>query len=174
MTNLLTPLASNQDLTAAFFNTTIDNMRSVKFLTADLTANNTALGVYTPELALHAEILAKYVFNSCLFYDSTSATDFKITFAVPSGTILASFWNSGTGITTGTNSLDMSAQSVSDAVGKSIGAVAQGTILCVRLAGYIETSTISGDCSIGYAQDTPAPTNSYLRQGSWLSMTRVG
>ena len=176
MTNLLTPLGNNQDLSSAFVNTAIDNMRSVKFLAADLTVTNNALIAGAPELSLPVAANGKYVLNSCIFYDTPAAVDFQVAVFYPSGPAWITFWNSGTGITTGSNSLDLSVQvgTNGDALAADCGGVAAGTVLAVRPAGYLEISTASGLVSIGYAQVTPTATNSYLKQGSWLSLTRVG
>jgi hypothetical protein len=175
MTNLLTPLVNNQDLSAEFVNTTIDNMRSVKFLVADLPVNNTALLTTAAELALPVVANGKYVLNSCIFYDTSATADFKVAVFYPSGPAWITFWSSGTGITGASNSLDQSVQvgTNGDALAASCGGVAAGTVLAVRPAGYLEIGTASGLVSIGYAQVTPTATNSYLKQGSWISLTRV-
>ena len=76
MANLLNPLLLAQDVTAEFFNDSIDNMRSVAYQTADVTVNNTAT-VFTasPDLTLPIESGASYIFESCLFFDTSAAAD---------------------------------------------------------------------------------------------------
>lgn len=175
MTNLLAPMVNNQDVSAAFFNTTIDNMLSVKFLVADLVVNNNALLQTSPELSLQVPANSKYIFDSCLFYDTTAAADFQVGVFSPVGTITAAFWSSGAAITTAVNSLDQSGQiGAGSAVAATCGGVAAGTVLTVRPAGYIEMSNSSGAVAIGYAQGTATAVNSYLKQGSWIALTRVG
>lgn len=182
MANLLVPMVQNQDVRAAFVNTSIDNMRSVAYQTADVSVTNTA-GTYQlatdliiPGLVANAE----YIFESCLFYDTSAAADIKIRLRLPFiGKILIAPWYSGVAITGVTNNIDQtgydenSANASSSTLEIHAGGVAAGTVMSIRPTGWIRMSTASGDLAIDHVQDTPATTQTILKQGSWIALARV-
>ena len=182
MANLLVPMVQNQDVRAEFFNSSIDNMRSVAYQTADVSVTNTAsvfaLGtdLIIPDLVANAE----YIFESCLFYDTTAAADIKIRLRLPFiGRILIAPWYSGTAITGVSNNIDQTGYDENSAVaGTAVleihaGGVSAGTIMCIRPTGWIRMSTSEGDLAIDHVQDTPTAVQTFLKQGSWIALTRV-
>lgn len=179
MANLLVPMVANQDVRAGFFNSSIDNMRSVAYQTSDVSVTNSATtfqlatDLIIPALVANAE----YIFESCLFYDTPAAADINIRIRLPFiGAICIANWGSGTTITGATNNIDQSAIT-SSGTGSTIefiyGGVAAGTVMCVRPAGWIRMSTASGDLAIDFVQNVASATSTILKQGSWIALTRV-
>jgi hypothetical protein len=180
--NLRVPLASQQDLTSEFFNTSIDDMWSVAFQASDnSTTSNVAIGgeVYSTDLTLPMASSGIYIFQSCLFYDTPAAADISIKISTPfvnAGYV--SPWSSGTAITGVTNNIDQSATDTLATSGLayffSCGGVASGTVMSIRPYGYFAQSTSSGYMRIAHQQVTTSTSQTILKQGSWIALSRVG
>jgi hypothetical protein len=175
MTNLLTPMAPNQDVTAAFVNTCIDNMRTAVYQTADVTVNNTATYQDSADLVLPLDFLASYVVESCLFYDTNATADIKIRFNFPiiNAASLIAPWSSGTAITGTSNSINQNGVHNSFTFEFVCGGVSAGTVMSIRPVGYIETGTSSVPFTVGFAQNTATAVSTILKQGSWIAVSRV-
>lgn len=176
MANLLDPLVIDKDITASFVNTTIDNMKSVAYLAADLTIDtDTVYKEAALDLSLPLVASGNYVFNSCIFYATSSTADIVVIIEFPFGSILVGSWLSSTAITTAANALDISAPPTSNSVSLTCGGLGAGTVLCIRPVGFLAVSTASGNATIKFRQNTlDATVNTTLKQGSWISTTRVG
>lgn len=182
MANLRVPLASIQDFTSEFFNTSIDDMWSVAFQASDnSTVSNVGVGteVYSPDLTLPMASAGIYIFQSCFFYDTSAAADISIIIKTPfvSAGYVAP-WSSGTAITGATNNIDQSATNTLATSGLayffSCGGVGSGTVMSIRPYGYFEQDTSSGFMQIAHQQVTTSTAQTILKQGSWIALSRVG
>lgn len=178
MANLLIPMVPNQDFRSEFFNTTIDNMHSVAYQTSDISVTSQATSfqlatdLILPDLVADAE----YIFESCLFYDTSATADINIRIRLPFiGAILIAPWSSGTAITTATNNINQQGQgsTSSSTVEMIAGGVAAGTVMSIRPTGWIRMFTSSGDLAIDFMQSVSSATSTILKQGSWIALTRV-
>lgn len=178
MTNLFKPLVDLQDFDADFFNASIDNLRSTVYQTADAGITNTAVGdaPFSSDLTLTIEPGAKYLVEACIFYDTDPTSDMAIKIQGPPFAILTiAGWNAGLGVTGVTNDLDQAVQTGIHYAVFYCGGVASGTIMCLRPAGFLSCDPIaSGEIAVRYSQNSTTTSVSYLKQGSWLSLTRVG
>lgn len=176
MANLLVPMTSDQDLAAEFFNDSIDNTRMVAYQTADQTVNNTTTYLESTDLVIPVTADASYILESCFFYDTNSTADIKIRIRCPTvtGISLVAPWSSGTAITGVTNNINQqgSGPPVTD-FEMPCGGVSAGTVLSIRPAGWIEIFTGSGNITVAFAQNTANVSNTILKQGSWLALSRV-
>lgn len=181
MANLRVPMA-NQDVTSDFFNASIDEMYSVAFQAADNSTTNNATPdaeVFSPDLTLPMASQGKYIFQSCLFYDTSATADIGLLIVTPflAAGYLAP-WSSGTAITGATNNIDQSAIDTLTTSGIAFfftaGGVASGTVMSIRPYGYFANSTSSGYLRIGHRQGTAAAVNTTIKQGSWVALSRIG
>src|SRR5689334_20333797 len=140
MANLRVPMVSNQDITSEFLNTSIDEMYSVAFQAADNSTTNNATPdaeVFSPDLTLPMASQGKFIFQSCLFYDTSATAD--IGFLIVTPFLAAGYlapWLSGTAITGSTNNIDQSAINTLSTSGIAFfftaGGVSSGTVMCIR------------------------------------------
>jgi hypothetical protein len=173
--NLLTPMAPNQNMTAPFFNDSIDNARTIKYQAADSIRNNTILFLDSTDLTAPMVALASYIFEGYFFYDTSATTDIIIRLRAPiASALLISQWGSGTGITTATNSINMGAVSGITTVDLVYGGVSSGTIMSVNPRGWISTlGDTTGGFVVAHSQNVAAAGNTLLKQGSYFTLARV-
>lgn len=175
MANLLNPLLAGQDLTAQFFNDSIDNARSVKWQTADIPRTNTTTYLDSTDLVIPVLANAAYTFDSCFFYDSTTTADVKIRLTLPaSAAALIAPWSAGTGASSNTNTINQQgAGPVSNVVEWQAGGIGTGSIMSIRPVGWINIAGTAGTLVIGFAQNTAAAVTTLLKKGSWFAISRV-
>lgn len=168
-------MLAGQDLDDAFFNTSIDNARSVKYQKTDITRNNTTTYLDSTDLVVPVLANAAYTFESCFFIDSSTTADAKVRLSVPTGSAaLIAPWSSGTGASTNTNAINQQAAApVSNVVEWIVGGIGTGTVMSLRPVGWINISTTAGSLVIGFAQNTASAINSLLKTGSFFAITRV-
>lgn len=172
---MLNPVLAGQNLTADFFNTSIDNARSMKYQKTDLTRNNTTTYLDSTDLVIALVAGAAYTFEGLFFYDTSATADIKIRITLPTGAVsLISPWSSGTGISATANPLNQQAVAdVSDVNEWIAGGVAIGTLMSIRPVGWINVTGAAGNLTVGFAQNTASAVNTLLKQGSWIALTRV-
>lgn len=175
MANLLTPLFAGQNFTPNFFNAAIDNTRSAKYQTVDLSRTSTTTYLDSTDLVLSVVANGVYQLDTCFFYDSTTTADVKIRLTAPTGTTgLIVPWSSGTGITGTTNSINQQGAGPVSAVWEWIaGGAGSGTIMAIRPAGWINVSSTAGNLVIGMAQNASVATATLLKTGSWFAIQRL-
>jgi hypothetical protein len=176
MPNLLNPMLAGQDLTATFFNATIDNARSMKYQTADGTRNNTTTYLDSTDLTIALVANAAYTFDSCFFYDSSTGADVKIRLSLPVSTValVASWGSTNLANTTATNTITQQGiGATSNIVEFSFSGAGSGTVMSARPSGWISVAGTAGNLVVGHAQNTPAVVNTLLKQGSWFAISRV-
>jgi hypothetical protein len=163
-----------QNMTASFFNTAIDNMRTIEFQTADSIRNNTVVFLESTDLKVPMAEDSTYVFEGYFFYDTTAAADIIIQLRAPVGTaMLIAQWGSGSAISTATNSINVGAVSNTSSLNLVYGGVSAGTVLSVNPRGSIVTVGSSGYFSIAHAQNVATAGNTLLKQGSYFTLARI-
>jgi hypothetical protein len=173
MSNLLVPMAGQQDLTAAFFNTSIDNMRSVAYQTADVSVNNTVVRQDSTDLTLPALGTAEYIFESCIFYDTNSTANAVIQLNFPFVDTYIAGWLSFTSVATNPIYQQAIPGVGIQTLSLVAGGVASGTVMSIRPTGWIRCYGASGNIFISFTQNTATAVNTTLKQGSWIALTRV-
>jgi len=132
--------------------------------------------VLVPDATLTAPIVitgasSVYLFSCVVFYDSSTAADIKFAFTVPAGSLR---WG-GMGLATGTaaSSGDMTSSSISTSgVALAFGGAGVGTVVWWRAEGWL-SATASGNIELSYAQNAADATNTTVRAGSWLRVTKM-
>jgi hypothetical protein len=176
MANLLNPLVSDQDVMSEFFNTSVDNMRTVKYQTADSTVNNSITFLESSDLVIPVAAGASYIFESCLFYDTSSTADIiiGISTTVVNAALIAP-WSAGATLASTANSLNQQGTGVPTTLLQIVcGGFASGTVMSIRPVGWMKIDTASGEISISHTQNVATAVNTILKQGSWISLARVG
>lgn len=179
MANLVNPLANSQDFSSSYFNAAIDNIRSTVFQTADASVTNSALLTQSADLTMPITPGAKYAVEACLFYDTDATSDMRFGIIFPGLSVVTiAGWHATTAATGVTNNITSSVYG-SEPFGQSAffsaGGVASGTVMCIRPVGFAKIDDlVSGVVYVNYSQDTATASRSIFKQGSWLSLTRLG
>lgn len=175
MANLLNPLLAGQDLTATFFNNSIDNARSMKYQVTDITRNNTTTYLDSTDLVMPVLANVAYTFESCFFYDSSTTADVKVRLTLPAGSAaLVAPWSAAVANTTAVNAINQQgAAPVSNVLEWPANGAGTGTVMSIRPVGWLNISTTAGNLVIGFAQNTASAVNTLLKQGSWFAISRV-
>lgn len=143
--------------------------------TADAAAVNNST-VLVPDAVLIAPIVptgsSTYMLEALMFYDSSTAADFKMTFNTPAATNLRwTGWGLSTGASSTSNDIKIATITASGTTDSWAG-IGVGTSLSMRAWGILTTAT-AGNIQIAYAQQAADPTNTTVKAGSWLRVTRV-
>lgn len=136
-----------------------------------LVNNSTAL-VNDPLLVGAIDANATYQWEATIFYDSSTTADIKFAFTTPTFTTMR--WSIvGLATTAATNEGDVRIQTAA-ASGSSIqvGGIGVGTIITAKIEGFIAT-TAAGNLQLQFAQQAADPTNTTIRQGSYMRAWRV-
>lgn len=141
--------------------------------TADgVPANANIVLANDPVLVGAVDTGATYMWEAGIFYDSSTTADIKFAFTTP--TFSAMRW-SGTGLATTAagNEGDMRNATVSaSGTSTQFGGIGVGTIIFAKIEGFIVT-TAAGNIQLQFAQQTSDPTNTTIRNGSYLRIWRM-
>jgi hypothetical protein len=107
-----------------------------------------------------------YMWEAMEFYDSSSAADIKFAFTTP--TFSSMRWGGIGAATTGLTDIQVGTANASGTAIAYAGS-GVGTILMVKIEGYIVT-TAAGNLQLQFAQNTADPTNTTIRNGSYLKV----
>lgn len=150
----------------------------VAYVAADVTVNNSITMVDATGLSFSLDANSKYIWDCGLYYTSNETADMKCQWLGPTGVggtwglygiqASANTVNAGgvleafrmTGYGTG------NVQSVSGSDDFS------GVMIC-RPSGYVFTGGTSGTWKMQFAQNVANVSNTIIRVGSWVSLTRV-
>lgn len=133
--------------------------------------NNTVLQ-NEPVLLGSVDTGATYMWESGIFYDSSTTADIKFAFTTP--TFSAMRWSiTGLATNAAANEADVRIQTA-NASGTSIqvGGIGVGTIIFAKIEGYIVT-TAAGTLQLQFAQQNLDATQTTIRNGSYLRAWRV-
>lgn len=166
----LVPFAAGQKLTAANLNAAFDITRIV-YQSADQTVNNTTTYVSSSNLVLSLAANSVYVYKSCIVFDTGATPDFKHKLLLPAGAAVrrAVFTPTttvaATNTTIGMDTLDL--------VEFASGGVAAGTMMTAFPMGTIYTAGTAGSVTVQFAQQVANASNTVLKIGSWIELTKV-
>ena len=147
----------------------------VVIMSSDVTVNNTTTVTDATGLTFSVIANATYQFEAWLRYNGGSTPDIKFQWSSPSGT--TGFWSLVGHARDTSPALDTGAGGtwVVEAIGtsKTVAGDATGTLLLAATAkGYITTTT-AGTFKLQVAQRTATASNTVLRTGSYMSLTRI-
>lgn len=113
-----------------------------------------------------------WLVEGVIFYDASTAGDFKLAWTAPSGATLT--W-SGMGGGTGASSapVNMGDQQRTLASAASYGGVGVGTIVDVIVRGVLTISSTAGPLQMQFAQNTADATNCTVDVGSFLRLKQI-
>lgn len=162
---LTTIPAAGAPLRGAILSALITEVRPLAaYKTGDETLNADATLQNDNELFVSVEANAVYLIEMDFVYSSGATPDIKTTFTGPtgmSGSLTA--WTTAAA-TTVSVSLSPTSTLVFDGTGANAWA---------RLTGYITTSSTAGTLQFQWAQNVSNASNTIVRQGSYLNLTRV-
>lgn len=167
---MLNPFSAGQDLTAAALNAAFDIVRPVVQGADSPPVNNSTSLVASTYLTLPVVASASYLAEMELIYDTAAAADFQSSLVIPSGTGILSRWTSGAAGTAIDSVIEHNANTSLIMIS---GGVAVGTFMSCRRSGMLVIGGSSGNATIFFAQVTANVSNTVLKQGSWLRLTRV-
>lgn len=162
--------AVGQRLTAEF----VASMLPITARKAAATAriSTTALTA-DPDLAIAVDANATYKVTALLLYDSAVAADFKWAFTGPAGfTGDYSYSAIQTGSAAGSYADDQNGYAAIAATPAVGGGAAN--VEAINIWGNFTTSGTSGTFTLTWAQNTSTASNTTLRAGSYLELTRIG
>lgn len=112
---------------------------------------------------------ARYQWEAMQFYDSSATADIKFAFTTP--TFSAMRWGAVGAATAGLTDIQVA---TANASGTSIayGGNGVGTTLTLVMQGFIVT-TAAGNLQLQFAQQVADPTNTVIRNGSYLKVWRM-
>lgn len=160
---MLDPLLSGEDLTGARYETDLDNLGRTYYQVTDSNpANNTTTYQDSTDLVIPLGIQASYIFRCTLFVVSNSLADIKIRLKFPLSSFARVRWGDGT----------LAAEDdVSDLVEQ--GFSTSGALEAISPSGFVTTGTVLANLIVGYAQNTAHVSNTLLKLGSFVTVTRV-
>ena len=164
----LFPVTAGTDLTASLFNATVDNAGVMAYQGADSPpVNNSTTLVASTYLTIPVVANGFYIYEDNIMYDSSATADFQYLIVCPNfsanGPISRSFLTAADALTFNTDT------SLSTAAGG--GGV--GTVRTVMRSGLLSIG-VAGNVSVQFAQNTANASNTLLKIGSWIRLTRVG
>jgi hypothetical protein len=146
------------------------------YLAADLAAINNTTSFVDTGLALTVVANAVYAFRAWIRYNSGSTPDMKMQPSTPSGT--TGYWSFVGHARDAAPALDTSIGTtcVVEAIGtsKTVAGDATGTLLLAAVAeGYFITSSTAGTFKLRAAQRTATASDTIIRAGSYMTVTRL-
>lgn len=131
--------------------------------------NNTTVLVNDPLQVVALDSGARYMWEAMQFYDSSGTADIKFAFTTP--TFSSMRWG---GIGVATAGLTDIQVGTANASGTAIayGGNGVGTTLTLKIEGYIVT-TAAGNLQLQFAQQVADPTDTVIRNGSYLKVWRM-
>lgn len=174
----ISPFASGQHLTATLLNNAFDDVVRAVYQTADQTVNNTTTYLNSSSLVI-SNLAANtgYLLHSLIIYDSGTTPDFKVRFTMTgSGDdfLRLSPWGQITTATGTTNAVALNIiDDTADAVEVQLGGAGAGTPVSAMTSGLVAAGSSTSALQVAFAQVTANASNTSIKLGSWLKLTRV-
>lgn len=167
------PFTAGQALSASALNAAFDVVRT-KYQAADHAVNNSVTLVSSTDLVFDVDSNASYILEAQLMYDTNSSADVKHALVLPSGsTGLVTTWDSGTDTTsTSLSGIDRSVVDITNPFTWDSGGIT-GSIMSSRPGGLISIGNASGTVVYQFAQASADASDTTLKSGSWIRLTRV-
>lgn len=133
--------------------------------------NNSTVLVSDGVMTLTLPAAASFTIRGTIVYDSSAAADFKVATVWPAGSS-GKIWYDGLATTTvGIVGSAQYAVATASATTFAFGGAAVGTLTFLNFYGRI-TTVGAGTFTVQYAQQTADPTNTTVRQDSYLEVVR--
>ncbi len=138
---------------------------------SDQTRNNSVTLLSSTDLVLPVAANSNYIFESQLICDSNTTADIKYSFLIPAGASLrVSAWTGG--------ALDTALQTgiyhdAFDGTQFSSEGAGSGTMMTCRPGGRLAVAGTAGSLTVQFAQNTANVSNTLLKAGSWIRLSRV-
>lgn len=167
----LVPFTAGQDLTAAVLNAAFDVQRLAFQPSDSAPVNNSTTLVSSAFLTLPVEANSIYYFEGHILTTSATAADVKNALSLPAGsTGLIVPWGSDTAAASASATITHDATTT---LTWATGGLGTGTTFAGRPEGYLDIGAIAGDCVFQFAQQTATGSNTVLKAGSRMKLTRV-
>lgn len=132
--------------------------------------NNSTVLVSDSVMTAPLVAAATFHYEGELVYDTSTAADVKIATLWPGGVVNGRF--DAYGADQGTPTSFKSASTTVSGTALAFGGNGVGTANILRFSGWL-TTVGAGTFAVQYAQNTADPTNTTIRDGSFLKMTRI-
>jgi hypothetical protein len=141
---------------------------------ADQTSVSTT-NINSNYLLLPVAANSMYAFEASIFYDTSATALFWFELDGPTGwSSTISWWASGTTGTATNSPIAHAAVITTGTTGTGIGGVSLGTVMSLSPVGVIQTAAAAGTLQAVFSQNVTTPaTNTQLKTGSWLRLTRL-
>lgn len=137
----------------------------------DQTRNNSTTFLSSTDLILPVGQNINYILESQLIVDSGTTPDVKWNFSIPSGASLRlSGWNAGTGDTATQTGIIHDANDSTTFASEGGGS---GVMITCRPGGRLAVGNTAGSLTVQFAQNTANASNTILKAGSWIRLSRV-
>lgn len=158
---------------AAYVSLTSRAYHSYTRRTADAAAVNNSVALVSDAVLVGAvDTGATYQWDATIFYDSSTTADIKFAFTTPTFSSMR-WYLMGIATTASGNEGDVRVATVNvSGTASQVGGIGVGTIIPVRIEGFI-TTTAAGNIQLQYAQQNLDATNTTVRNGSYLRIWRV-
>jgi hypothetical protein len=165
-------VTAGQRIRASQYNADQDRRRK-KYQSADQLRNNNTTLLSSTDLTWTVEANAVYAFDSLILIDANTTADFKYNFLLPAGSgIVQSLW--GSGVSNGAGIIDGAIfHDVVTSAGLPAGGANSGTPLSLKPQGLIAIGGTAGTVTFQFAQNTANASNTILKLGSWIELTKV-
>jgi hypothetical protein len=143
------------------------------YRTTDSTpVNNSTAPVSDGVITLAVEANSTYLFDATIFYDASTAGDFNVGWASPTGS--SGYWMPDC-IGTGASGTSAASAHSRNAITSSVGAggVGVGTVAAMHATGMLIVGSTAGSFTLKYAQNTADATDATLRAGTALTLRKV-
>lgn len=166
---MLIPITAGSDATAAQIDAAFDVTR-VLYQVSDQQVNNSTALISSSNLVFPVAASASYLFEGHIFCDTNTTADFKNSISIPSGTGLISPWGSDTSAASVSASIEHDGFT---ALTWATGGVGSGTIMSSKPTGILTIGTSAGNVVFQFAQQTANVSNTILKAGSFIRLTKV-
>lgn len=123
-------------------------------------------------LTVPVEANGVYIAEGMIVYSTTDVADLRIAWGTPAGATVVHTANGPAG--NATSSAAVSMRVSSDGTFAIIGGMAGGTDMVASPLALIRISSTGGSVAFRWAQNTAEVSNTILRAGSWIRLTKVG
>lgn len=165
---MFNPFVAGEDVTADRLNS---QFPQIAFQAVDSSpVNNSTTLVSSAYLVLPVVANSTYYIELLILSASASAADFKNNLTLPSGTGLIVPFGSDTAVAAATTSVTLDATTT---LTWATGGRGTGTTHASNPKGFLDISTVAGDVTFRFAQQTANLSNTVLKAGSTMTIIRV-
>ncbi|MGH3882115.1 MAG: hypothetical protein ACRDRC_01765 [Pseudonocardiaceae bacterium] len=148
------------------------NETRMAYQAADQTVNNSITLISSTYLVLAVEDNSVYVFEGHLLHTSGTTPDFQVNILLPaSSTVISAVrWGSDTAASFGATDVYHDGFTTS---GWNLGGIGSSVVFASAPRMVFSTAATAGNCTVQFAQNTANASNTVLKAGSWIRLTKV-